>query len=958
MASLSRSTAGCVRQSDGFVNTANSYRVWLPAVLGGKPVRLEAGCRSIAFALRDARGTAEVSGSAASYADALAGVSVRYDAQAQGVKESLVLANARAARSFAFDVTASAGLTPRLRAGVIELRDAEGVVRFTMAAPYLQDAKGKRSHRVKYALKRAPRGWTVTVSAEDRWLDDPDRAWPVVLDPTVYPGVISRCILDQTQPTTNLCALPYVGAGSATVGALSQTPSLLRFDVQSAIPADAEILQGTMITKLRSQQTTTPKTVFAHPVTRDWSGPTWNNATSATAWTAAGGDFATAPAAESNPTVGGTGAVGKRVSWICMTSRSAGLTGAWRTRGSCSRPTAAPKTVLRSGLSAVMVSRLWTSPTRAGSAPRSISDSQGRPTTFTATSGRISKLTDPAGRDTTYTYTGNLLTGVTDSSGKTSSFAYTGELMTKITTPSGRITTIEYFPTSDIANAGRVKKLTRVTASTTDINPTWTFAYTVRRDASSATPSTATVIDPDNDTTTYEFGPDATGQPDARPTKATNVMSSDGPSDSGSEPKDIDDATLPEDDPGDGDGDNYDCLPEPDETFCGSNDSTEPDAEPPLDPGASGTLLGFSAAPIGENNWGLSDNNPQVDNPDPVHHPGEHTFDIFTNTSFKALSVHKVRLIVPYDTALLPDYDWSRRGTYAWIKAAIDAGKRPLISFEKCAGEREDPETRAMVPCNKWLPSVEAYKKAVAAFLKDHPDVKDYTAWNEPNLPPTGPDHGQPTGFVRAVADPATKVSGAERAGQFWLELRRQCAARTTNKCIVAAGDFLDTQMNGNPTKSEAKNGIRYLKQYRAGMNYRRPTVWAWHAYSDGEAIAKLDAGATPKPKFGRLRNFVNATRSTRPDDVSSPPIWLTEQGATKWRKSHDLKETRYDENTQAKIARFLVTAPSVSKRIKRFYYYHLRGDNKTWDSGLLRKRDNSERPVFYVYRKKTNPTP
>lgn len=160
----------------------------------------------------------------------------------------------------------------------------------------------------------------------------------------------------------------------------------------------------------------------------------------------------------------------------------------------------------------------------SGNRLTSITDSQNRTTTFTtSTTGRVSKLTDPAGRETLYGYTGDLLTTVTDSAGKTSSFEYTGEQLTKITTPGGRVTEIEYFPTLDTANVGRVKKLTRKTLSPIDTDPAWTFAYTVRRDATTGTPSTSTVTDPNNRTTTYEFGPDADGRPDARPTKVTDA---------------------------------------------------------------------------------------------------------------------------------------------------------------------------------------------------------------------------------------------------------------------------------------------------------------------------------------------------------------------------------------------------------------------------------------------------
>lgn len=525
----------------------------------------------------------------------------------------------------------------------------------------------------------------------------PERAWPVVLDPTVYRPSSPECLIDQAQPTTNLCALDYISAGSSTTESSNQTRSVLKFDVQGSIPADAEILQGTMIMRLRAQQTTTPKTVFAHPLTRDFSGATWNNATSSTAWTSPGGDFASSPAPESNPTVGGTGAVGNRVSWdlkdvtqrwfdgrlqnkgillktdggtqngfqfgevagdgdpfmdIAYTRRLGEQRGfamqrqplsdrlklavnsyhgnlvvsatdlaipggigldlsVGRTYDSLASALAyntRPELGSRWAMTTAGGVRLDRDDTEAGALRRrdykapngghyqfveqstaggvrtyktpkgldatvtettsdnkptltehesqtkwrfdavgraasvedrngrkitfayganglsSITDSQNRATTFTTTTGgRVSKMTDPAGRDTTYGYTGDLLTSVTDSAGKTSSFEYAGEQMTKIITPGGRVTEIEYFPTSDTANAGRVKKLTRKTASLIDTDPAWTFAYTVRRNATTSTPSTSTVTDPNNRTTTYEFGPDASGRPDARPTKVTDA---------------------------------------------------------------------------------------------------------------------------------------------------------------------------------------------------------------------------------------------------------------------------------------------------------------------------------------------------------------------------------------------------------------------------------------------------
>jgi YD repeat-containing protein len=549
----------------------------------------------------------------------------------------------------------------------------------------------------------------------------------------------------------------------------------------------------------------------------------------------------------------------------------------------------------------------------------SITDADGRRTlVYQDARGYLSKVVEPSGARHLYSHdgSGNLLS-YTDPAGRRSEYAYDWDLnLVRVKDRTGRQYRIAY----DYEN--RVTALTAVTDPITGAGATTRYSYetpTAPCDAPSGDLSKTVVTHPDGTRNTYCY---ETGLVQS---------SSDEPSDAGAEPKDVDldDSALSAEDLGD--GESYECLPEPGEAFCGSSDSTEPDSEPALDPDApnDGAAAAFGAAAIpNENNWGLADDNPQVDNP---FRPGNAQFDIFANRSFKALSVKRVRKIVPWDVALHDD--WSRQGTDLWIQKALAGGMRPLVSFQLCLGERNG------IPCERYLPSVQEYGAAVAAFLARYPAVKDYTAWNEPN------HSRQPTSFIRQPGQPSSVLSGAERAGQFWLELRRQCAART-DKCNVAAGDFLDTKTDG-PT------GRAFFRQYRAGMGHRRPAAWAWHAYSDGQATARLDPDATPR--FERLRRFLKATRSTRAG-VSSPPVWLTEQGAIKVTRDDQGRITRFNsEKRQAKIARFLVRAPSISGRIKRFYYYHLRGDQR-WDSGLLRKSNSSRRPVFYVYKRKTNP--
>src|SRR5437667_105554 len=79
-----------------------------------------------------------VDGNTATYANALPSTTLSYQAGYDATKESLVLADANAPRSFAFAIQLSPGLTPQaLHDAMIAIADAQGNVPFSLEAPYL-----------------------------------------------------------------------------------------------------------------------------------------------------------------------------------------------------------------------------------------------------------------------------------------------------------------------------------------------------------------------------------------------------------------------------------------------------------------------------------------------------------------------------------------------------------------------------------------------------------------------------------------------------------------------------------------------------------------------------------------------------------------------------------------------------------------------------------------------------
>jgi len=278
-------------------NRSNRHVAEIPRSLDSGAFRLSDGRSWVSMRPLEATGSARVSGHAASFADAWPGVDATYEVIGDAIKETLVMADVAAVRTFRFSVDASGGLSARVtRAGVVELRDARGAVAWSMSAPVMVDA-ADASGRVQVGLARRGSGWELSLSPDRAWLAEPRRAWPVLIDPGVSPGSTADCTVSNATGLANnsFCANSYLEAGWGYSTGTHDTRALLKFDVQSAIPAGADVLDAQLYMHLSGQEGTQSKQIFARRVTQAWtSGVSWNFRDGVNAWTTSGGDFATA----------------------------------------------------------------------------------------------------------------------------------------------------------------------------------------------------------------------------------------------------------------------------------------------------------------------------------------------------------------------------------------------------------------------------------------------------------------------------------------------------------------------------------------------------------------------------------------------------------------------------------------------------------------------------------------
>ena len=130
----------------GYENEANSFSLQIPTSLSSA-VSLTAAGRSVSFALEGAREVLpSVSGSRATYAEALASTDFGYLSSSTGVQETATLRDQLAPTELRFALSTSTGLSPRQAPdGSIELADA---------LSYLES----RSPRGRPPAKRKARG--------------------------------------------------------------------------------------------------------------------------------------------------------------------------------------------------------------------------------------------------------------------------------------------------------------------------------------------------------------------------------------------------------------------------------------------------------------------------------------------------------------------------------------------------------------------------------------------------------------------------------------------------------------------------------------------------------------------------------------------------------------------------------------------------------------------------------
>jgi RHS repeat-associated protein len=300
----------------GITNGANSFDLQLPQEMGDGAVRLSEEGQWLSYRLlAEETEPAEVEGAIASY-EAGNGATFELHSLADGLKEEITLDGPVAPRLYRFDLDFSAGLEPSLQEdGSVRVQDAEGDLFATMPAPTISDASGAPSGgAVRYSLQKGSEAghWTLAVEADEGWLSDPDRAWPVTIDPSAFIATEQDCTIGSLPAPKGWTQCGASGATELAAGYVQSEQqsvrTFLRFKLGSTlspvIPANSYVSKSTLRLYAPKAAESTVPGLETKRVTQDWTTAlNWeqfkaNNLLGPYKWTAPGGDFASEGHAE------------------------------------------------------------------------------------------------------------------------------------------------------------------------------------------------------------------------------------------------------------------------------------------------------------------------------------------------------------------------------------------------------------------------------------------------------------------------------------------------------------------------------------------------------------------------------------------------------------------------------------------------------------------------------------
>jgi len=223
---------------------------------------------------------------AISYDAVYESIDIEYELSSTQLKESIVLNKKQGKTSFSFEMDFD-GLIPVLEddGTVVLYSDKEHKDAVSeIAVPYMFDSAGAESKDIKVSIKEKDGKFIYTLKPNKSWLNEKDREYPVVIDPTIKLDVdrndTVECYVDNSSPNTPFPFDEYLYTGN---GSLGKTRTFVKFALPE-LPDDNCIITSAAVYFVQNSFDNgngTTAYMSIHEVTEDWNNstlkPTWND---------------------------------------------------------------------------------------------------------------------------------------------------------------------------------------------------------------------------------------------------------------------------------------------------------------------------------------------------------------------------------------------------------------------------------------------------------------------------------------------------------------------------------------------------------------------------------------------------------------------------------------------------------------------------------------------------------
>ncbi|MGM9681406.1 MAG: DNRLRE domain-containing protein [Eubacteriales bacterium] len=210
------------------------------------------------------------------YENVSGGVDLEYILEGNDIKENIILNSASEGDyRYIFQLYLTGLDADLLEDGSIGLYDSDtGELSYLMPAPYMYDENGEISYDVSYDTVSVDNRLFIAVEASSEWINDADRAFPVVIDPTLTRNATRDTYISSQYPDTNY--------GSSSRIWISANATAFIYIPMPTLPSNATITGASLNVAYYYYDSVTSGSirVGAYLMGQSWteSGLTWTSA--------------------------------------------------------------------------------------------------------------------------------------------------------------------------------------------------------------------------------------------------------------------------------------------------------------------------------------------------------------------------------------------------------------------------------------------------------------------------------------------------------------------------------------------------------------------------------------------------------------------------------------------------------------------------------------------------------